>query len=1133
MHRARRRSNAQAESHAMSVVEEGAVLARYLPTGKLKNSRYFWVSVEEGALCWDKKKNQKPNKTSPLVSVQPEPVLKSAREWFDTIDADGSGELDATELATLYRTARDEKLSKKELAAAMVCDALSLLSHMYPHTQLRRPRGEQEEMDADGSGSVDFAEFEAWWRSTGGDLEKQQEQAFTVVAGDAQLLLVAPSVEAKRTWVNGLTAVLRSLGRLDPGEPEPELEPEAEQVRGKEVAQHDAAEPSTATLIAEIFGLCDTTGSGVIDKGEYKRYLQRIKEWGTGQYTARRYDAQWVAETTSMNCDPAVGITWQAFEGTLYGKYRKPFDVVRQDLVFLKDSGIVDELRASLAAAQTQLAEAHQAAQRSENDARDEATRIRREAIMQQEHARLEERAAARIQREYRDSQKRQTLQAVRKAAAAKAATRNNPTIEERTEGGKTVAKLGHVEAENTNGFRLQLPEGLPPSDVVRGTPRLSPKAYPLVAASRTSELTSPKYGIPNVSAASAQWVDADLYMDSALSTARVACAASRRYPDDEAACTHAIEKLKLAEQSIVAALDRPTEYDERMIQALQKRLRHTRAQVHTLEVRQRQLKEPARELQPTNASHVPAERALSPMSQAAARRQAAKRAGQRFSNSNHVERKACKSPRRGLHAKNKAAKKPQKSRKKRAAVVKENLTKQGDDSSPDSFAHQHAAGCVCRRCVSYSRLSEEDEDDTAASAPILDVVEASASKLSDEWATAREMLTRFEQDSPNCTADLVAASTPQFQHVTELEPEPVLAAGAIISKLQGSPRPASSPSVQRGALQALRAEATAAKIGPKQKADIKVAAIMAVEAETKAAWIAADKAEAEAICIAAGDPGAEAGREGARIAAAEAVAEAARIVVNEAQVAEAARVAAAAEAEAQDARLAEEEAEAAAEAACNAEEEEEEEEAEAARVAAEEGSPALFTDVKQDGFSVDHTTGLSRVEITCPDGSRPGDIILIEGPDGEDIEVIVPDNVSCGETFEFDLEADTVTETHDSGPHFSSRVEITCPDGSGPGDVILIEGPDGEDIEVIVPDNVSCGETFEFDLEADTVTETNDLGCDSPASLELELMTVECPAGSAAGDLLEVTSPRGVIMTVIVPDGVRPGDAFDIEVSA
>ena len=132
MHRAHRRPNAQAESDAMSVVEEGAVLAQYLPTGKLKNSRYFWVSVEEGTLCWDKKKNQKANKTAPLLSVQPEPVLKSAREWFDTIDADGSGELDATELATLYRTAREETLSKKDLTAAMVCDALPPLSHISP-----------------------------------------------------------------------------------------------------------------------------------------------------------------------------------------------------------------------------------------------------------------------------------------------------------------------------------------------------------------------------------------------------------------------------------------------------------------------------------------------------------------------------------------------------------------------------------------------------------------------------------------------------------------------------------------------------------------------------------------------------------------------------------------------------------------------------------------------------------------------------------------------------------------------------------------------------------------------------------------------------------------------------------------
>ena len=59
------------------IVEEGALLQHYLPSGKLKNHRYFWVSVEQGTISWDKKKSSQPNKTEPLLGVRAEPALKS------------------------------------------------------------------------------------------------------------------------------------------------------------------------------------------------------------------------------------------------------------------------------------------------------------------------------------------------------------------------------------------------------------------------------------------------------------------------------------------------------------------------------------------------------------------------------------------------------------------------------------------------------------------------------------------------------------------------------------------------------------------------------------------------------------------------------------------------------------------------------------------------------------------------------------------------------------------------------------------------------------------------------------------------------------------------------------------------
>ena len=110
------------------------------------------------------------------------------------------------------------------------------------------------------------------------------------------------------------------------------------------------------------------------------------------------------------------------------------------------------------------------------------------------------------------------------------------------------------------------------------------------------------------------------------------------------------------------------------------------------------------------------------------------------------------------------------------------------------------------------------------------------------------------------------------------------------------------------------------------------------------------------------------------------------------------------------------------------------------------------------------------------------------------------------------------------------TRMEIECPEGSAPGDVILIVGHSGEDIEVVVPDDIYPGDTFEYDLEASADAETTGARPDSPSGPELEIMSVECPPGSAPGDLLEVLSPRGQEIEVVVPDGIQPGDTFDIE---
>ncbi len=115
---------------AVKAMEDGGVLTMYLQSGKKKHDRYFWL--ENGnTICWDKKRTKpgKSNKAGVLMSFEPEPATKTAREWFDFFDDDHSGELDAEELAQLYRSARGEKLKKKEVCLRDRCDLHPALSY--------------------------------------------------------------------------------------------------------------------------------------------------------------------------------------------------------------------------------------------------------------------------------------------------------------------------------------------------------------------------------------------------------------------------------------------------------------------------------------------------------------------------------------------------------------------------------------------------------------------------------------------------------------------------------------------------------------------------------------------------------------------------------------------------------------------------------------------------------------------------------------------------------------------------------------------------------------------------------------------------------------------------------------------
>lgn len=202
-----------AERAAISLVEEGGMLAVYTASGRKKDDRYFTVSGDTYTLSWCTPANtarkgslwrlsgaQEAPKTMELLEIQKSVQSRSAQEWFAAVDTDGDGMLDSSQLSTLYLRARGEPLSGKQLKAAM------------------------KVMDPDGRGAINCTDFARWWTDNSSDLDKHLELAFTVTVHQPvstnegskfQLILVAPNRDAKEMWVKALTILCKHKQKLD------------------------------------------------------------------------------------------------------------------------------------------------------------------------------------------------------------------------------------------------------------------------------------------------------------------------------------------------------------------------------------------------------------------------------------------------------------------------------------------------------------------------------------------------------------------------------------------------------------------------------------------------------------------------------------------------------------------------------------------------------------------------------------------------------------------------------------------------------------------------------------------------------------------------------------------------------
>eukprot|EP01044_Picomonas_judraskeda_P012470 COSAG03_NODE_1786_length_3522_cov_474.402279_1_plen_420_part_10 len=195
---------------------------------------------------------------------------------------------------------------------------------------------------------------------------------------------------------------------------------------------------------------------------------------------------------------------------------------------------------------------------------------------------------------------------------------------------------------------------------------------------------------------------------------------------------------------------------------------------------------------------------------------------------------------------------------------------------------------------------------------------------------------------------------------------------------------------------------------------------------------------------------------------------------------------------------------------------------------------------------------------IECPEGVEAGQTLLVTGPDGEDVQVVVPEGVSPGDTFEVDVGGGGEDEAGapDQGEWTprSGMMDITVPEGVEPGQALLITTPAGQDVEVVVPEGFEPGDTFQVSIAEVTAATPavedggdEDWGDESAAAPAEEdasdppeeeaagtqTMAVTVPDGVEPGQALLVTGPDGNDLEVVVPDGLGPGDTFQVELGA
>ena len=98
--------------------------------------------------------------------------------------------------------------------------------------------------------------------------------------------------------------------------------------------------------------------------------------------------------------------------------------------------------------------------------------------------------------------------------------------------------------------------------------------------------------------------------------------------------------------------------------------------------------------------------------------------------------------------------------------------------------------------------------------------------------------------------------------------------------------------------------------------------------------------------------------------------------------------------------------------------------------------------------------------------------------------------------------------------------MQVVVPAGAAAGQPISITTPTGQLMQVVVPAGLNPGDAFM--VEAGPAA--------PPSASPAGDMQVIVPANTAAGQPIQITTPTGQLMQVVVPAGLNPGDAFMVK---